>query len=126
MLSNTLVRPTAALEKAMSGDELTFNDGVDLLKNENLFLLGNAANQLRKEFRGDNVSFVSSYYLNYTNVCAASCQLCAFYRKEKDDDAYTLSNEQIVKRADFALNDLGATELHIVGGFHPKVGFGIL
>ena len=122
MLSNTLVRPTAALEKAMSGDELTFNDGVDLLKNENLFLLGNAANQLRKEFRGDNVSFVSSYYLNYTNVCAASCQLCAFYRKEKDDDAYTLSNEQIVKRAEFALNDLGATELHIVGGFHPKLG----
>jgi len=98
MLSNTLVRPTAALEKVMSGDELTFNEGVDLLKNENLFLLGNAANQLRKEIRGDNVSFVKSYYLNYTNVCAASCQLCAFYRKEKDDDAYTLSNEQIVKR----------------------------
>ena len=121
-MSNTLVRPTAALEKVMSGEELTFNDGVDLLKNENLFLLGNAANQLRKEIRGDNVSFVSSYYLNYTNVCAASCQLCAFYRKEKDDDAYTLSNEQIVKRAEFALNDLGATELHIVGGFNPKLG----
>jgi aminodeoxyfutalosine synthase len=122
VLSNTLVRPTAALEKVMSGDELTFNEGVDLLKNENLFLLGNAANQLRKEIRGDNVSFVSSYYLNYTNVCVASCQLCAFYRKEKDDDAYTLSNEQIVKRAEFALNDLGATELHIVGGFNPKLG----
>lgn len=122
MLSNTLVRPTAALEKVMSGGELTFNEGVDLLKNENLFLLGNAANQLRKEIRGNNVSFVSSYYLNYTNICAASCQLCAFYRKEKDDDAYTLSNEQIVKRAEFALNNLGATELHIVGGFNPKLG----
>ncbi|TVP41745.1 radical SAM protein [Candidatus Nitrosocosmicus arcticus] len=121
-MSDTVVRPTAALEKVMSGDELTFNDGVDLLKNENLFLLGNAANQLRKEIRGDNVSFVSSYYLNYTNVCAASCQLCAFYRKEKDDDAYTLSNEQIIKRAEFALNDLGATELHIVGGFNPRLG----
>ena len=121
-MSNTVVRPTAALEKVMSGDELTFNEGVDLLKNENLFLLGNAANQLRKEMRGDNVSFVSSYYLNYTNVCAASCQLCAFYRKEKDDDAYTLSNDQMVKRAEFAINNLGATELHIVGGFHPKLG----
>ncbi|HKU84015.1 MAG TPA: radical SAM protein [Candidatus Nitrosocosmicus sp.] len=121
-MSNTLVRPTAALEKVMSGGELTFNEGVDLLKNENLFLLGNAANQLRKEIRGNNVSFVSSYYLNYTNICAASCQLCAFYRKEKDDDAYTLSNEQIVKRAEFALNNLGATELHIVGGFNPKLG----
>ena len=56
MLSNTLVRPTAALEKVMSGDELTFNEGVDLLKNENLFLLGNAANQLRKEIRGNNAA----------------------------------------------------------------------
>lgn len=122
ILSNTVVRPSAALEKVMSGEELTFNEGVDLLKNENLFLLGNAANQLRKEIRGDNVSFVSSYYLNYTNVCAASCQLCAFYRKEKDDDAYTLSTDQMVKRAEFAINNLGATELHIVGGFHPKLG----
>ena len=121
-MSNTVVRPTAALEKVMSGEELTFNEGVDLFKNENLFLLGSAANQLRKEIRGDNVSFVSSYYLNYTNVCAASCQLCAFYRKEKDDDAYTLSNDQLVKRAEFAINNLGATELHIVGGFHPKLG----
>ena len=123
ILSNIIVRPTAALEKVMSGEEeLTFNEGVNLLKNENLFLLGNAANHLRKEIRGDNVSFVSSYYLNYTNVCAASCQLCAFYRKEKDDDAYTLSNDQMVKRAEFAINNMGATELHIVGGFHPKLG----
>lgn len=122
MLSNILLaRPTSALEKAMNGEELTFHDGVDLMKNENLFLLGQAADQLRKQIRGDNVTFVSSYYLNYTNICAASCQLCAFYRKEKDDDAYTLSNEMIVKRAEVAINQLKATELHIVGGFHPKL-----
>lgn len=105
----------------MNGEELTFKDGVDLMKNENLFLLGNAADKLRRQIRGDNVTFVSSYYLNYTNVCAASCQLCAFYRKEKDDDAYTLTNDLIVKRADVAINQLKATELHIVGGFHPKL-----
>jgi aminodeoxyfutalosine synthase len=106
----------------MNGEELSFKDGVDLLKNESLFLLGNAANHIRKEICGENVTFVSSYYLNYTNICAASCQLCAFYRKEKDDDAYTLSNEQIIKRAELAIEELKATELHIVGGFHPKLG----
>ena len=120
-MSKILTKPTSSLEKAMNGEELTFNDGVNLMKNENLFLLGHTADQLRKQIRGDNVTFVSSYYLNYTNICAASCQLCAFYRKEKDDDAYTLSNEMIVKRVEVAINQLNATELHIVGGFHPKL-----
>ncbi len=105
----------------MNGEELTFKDGVDIMRNENLFLLGRAADQLRRQIRGENVTFVSSYYLNYTNVCAASCQLCAFYRKEKDDDAYTLTNDLIVKRAEVAIDQLKATELHIVGGFHPKL-----
>src|SRR5690606_208900 len=105
----------------MNGEELNFRDGVDLMKNENLFLLGNAADRLRRQIRGENVTFVSSYYLIYTNICAASCQLCACYRKEKDDDAYTLTNELIVKRAEVAINQLNATELHIVGGFHPKL-----
>jgi len=116
-----LAKPTSSLEKAMNGEELTFKDGVDIMRNENLFLLGRAADQLRRQIRGENVTFVSSYYLNYTNVCAASCQLCAFYRKEKDDDAYTLTNDLIVKRAEVAIDQLKATELHIVGGFHPKL-----
>jgi aminodeoxyfutalosine synthase len=120
-LSNTIIKPTPSLEKILSGEELNFNDGLELIKDENLFFLGAAADKIRKELVGNNVSFVSSYYLNYTNVCAASCQLCAFYRKEKDDDAYTLNSEQIVKRAEIAVNELGATELHIVGGFNPKL-----
>jgi aminodeoxyfutalosine synthase len=121
-LSKAIVKPTASLEKVLSGDELDFNDGLELMKEESLFLLGSAADKIRREVAGDNVTFVSSYYLNYTNVCAASCQLCAFYRKENDDDAYTLSPEQIVQRSGIAVNELGATELHIVGGFHPKLG----
>jgi aminodeoxyfutalosine synthase len=121
-LSKAIIKPTPSLEKVLAGEELDFNDGLELINDENLFLLGAAADKLRKDLTGDNVSFVSSYYLNYTNICAASCQLCAFYRKEKDDDAYTLTPEQIVKRAEIAVNDLGATELHIVGGFNAKLG----
>jgi aminodeoxyfutalosine synthase len=121
-LSKTIIKPTPSLEKVLAGEELDFSNGLELINDENLFLLGAAADKLRKDLTGNNVSFVSSYYLNYTNICAASCQLCAFYRKEKDDDAYTLSPEQIVKRAEIAVNDLGATELHIVGGFNAKLG----
>lgn len=112
---------TAALEKALAGEELTYDDGVQLINEENLFLLGAAADQIRKKLAGNVVTFVGSYYLNYTNVCAASCPLCAFYRKGDEQDAYTLSTDQIVSRSKMAI-DMGATELHIVGGFHPKLG----
>ncbi len=112
---------TAALEKALAGEELTYDDGVQLINDENLFLLGAAADQIRKKLAGNVVTFVGSYYLNYTNVCAASCPLCAFYRKGDEQDAYTLSTDQIVSRSKMAI-DMGATELHIVGGFHPKLG----
>lgn len=113
---------TPALEKALAGEELSYEDGVQLMNEENLFLLGAAADRLRRDVCGNTVTFVASYYLNYTNVCAASCPLCAFYRKGNEEDAYTLSTEQIVARSKIAIEQMGATELHIVGGFHPKLG----
>ncbi len=121
---DTFVGGTPALDKALSGedDSLSYSDGVQLMNEENLFLLGSAADRIRRKFCGDSVTFVASYYLNYTNVCAASCPLCAFYRKGNESDAYTLSTEQIVARSKIAVEQLGATELHIVGGFHPKLG----
>lgn len=114
-------KPTIALEKVLAGEELSYNDGIQLFK-ENLFLLGSAADIIRKTKNGNIVTFTSSYYLNYTNVCIASCPLCAFYRKGSEDDAYTLTTEQIVERARVAIKQMGVTELHIVGGFHPKLG----
>ena len=122
MYSNILnTKPTIALEKVLAGEELSYNDGIQLFK-ENLFLLGSAADIIRKTKNGNIVTFTSSYYLNYTNVCIASCPLCAFYRKGSEDDAYTLTTEQIVERARVAIKQMGVTELHIVGGFHPKLG----
>jgi aminodeoxyfutalosine synthase len=85
-------------------------------------LLGAAADRVRHDLCGDTATFVASYYLNYTNVCAASCPLCAFYRKGNEDDAYTLTTDQIVARSKIAVEQMSATELHIVGGFHPKLG----
>lgn len=120
--SDAVAGGTPALQKALAGEELSYNDGVQLMNEENLFLLGAAADKVRSKLCGDLVTFVASYYLNYTNVCAASCPLCAFYRKGSENDAYTLSTEQIVARSKIAVEQMGATELHIVGGFHPKLG----
>src|SRR6476620_9622972 len=122
ILLNSIVGITNALEKALAGEELSYNDGVQLMKEENLFLLGAVADQVRNHLKGNVVTFVASYYLNYTNICAASCQLCAFYRKDNEPDSYTLNIEQILSRARIAIKQFGTTELHTVGGFHPKLG----
>ena len=114
-----LVGQSQALDRAIAGEELSFNDGVELMNYDNLHMLGAVADMNRKKLVGDTVTFAASYYMNYTNICAASCQMCAFYRKGNEDDAYTLTPEQIEQRVAVA-KQMGATEVHIVGGFHPK------
>ena len=115
-----LVSESNALERAIAGEKLSMRDGVELMKSDNLYTIGAVADTTRQKLVGDNVTFAVSSYLNYTNVCAASCQICAFYRKENDNDAYTLTPKQIEARVS-AAKVMGATEMHIVDGFHPKL-----
>ena len=115
-----LVGDSQALDRAIAGEELSYKDGIELMNYDNLHLLGAVADDTRKKLVGDTVTFAASYYMNYTNVCAASCQMCAFYRKEGADDAYTLTLDEIEQRVGIA-KQMGATEVHIVGGFHPKL-----
>ena len=115
-----LVGESKALDRAIAGEELSYNDGLELMNYDNIHMLSAVADITRKKLVGDTVTFAASYYMNYTNVCAASCQMCAFYRKDGADDAYTLTPEQIEQRVAIAKN-MGATEVHIVGGFHPKL-----
>jgi len=119
-LLRELVNESKAVERALAGESLTHTDGLELLKNDNLFVVGATADLVRKKLVGDKVTFAASYYMNYTNLCAASCQMCAFYRKGDEQDAYTLTPDQIEQRVATA-KSLGATEVHIVGGFHPKL-----
>lgn len=115
-----LVGDSQALDRAIAGEDLSYNDGLELMNYDNLHLLGAVADARRKKLVGDTVTFAASYYMNYTNVCAASCQMCAFYRKDGAEDAYTLTPQEIEQRVGIA-KQMGATEVHIVGGFHPKL-----
>ena len=115
-----LVQDSKALDRALAGEELSYNDGIELMNYDNLHLLGAVADTVRKKLVNDTVTFAASYYMNYTNVCAASCQMCAFYRKDGADDAYTLTPQEIEQRVGIA-KQMGATEVHIVGGFHPNL-----
>ena len=109
-----------SIRSCISSEELSYKDGLELMDYQNLHLLGAVADSARKKLVGDTVTFAASYYMNYTNVCAASCQMCAFYRKGDEDDAYTLTPKEIEQRVGIA-KQMGATEVHIVGGFHPEL-----
>jgi FO synthase len=78
------------------------------------------ADALRRETMGDEVTYVVTRNINFTNVCYTGCRFCAFAQRRTDADAYTLSLQQIGDRAAEAW-DAGATEVCMQGGIHPDL-----
>jgi aminodeoxyfutalosine synthase len=110
------------IEKIHNSEDLDFDDGMTLMESKNLPLIGALADVVRRKTVGDSVMFVSNCHINYTNVCNSKCRFCAYYRKEGQEGAFTLSIDDIMKKADKAWQ-MGATELHIVGSLNPKLPF---
>ncbi|NBW80838.1 aminofutalosine synthase MqnE [bacterium] len=109
----------SALKKAIRGERLTFEDGVNLYHSPDLVELGAVANELNLRRNGHDVYFNVNRHINPTNICALSCKFCAFSRKPGDEGAYAYSEDEIAHRARIAA-DSGATEIHMVGGLHPR------
>jgi FO synthase len=78
------------------------------------------ADALRRDAVGDDVTYVVTRNINFTNVCYTGCRFCAFAQRRTDADAYTLSLEQVGDRAAEAWQ-AGATEVCMQGGIHPDL-----
>ena len=78
------------------------------------------ADDLRRDAVGDEVTYVVTRNINFTNVCYTGCRFCAFAQRRTDADAYTLSLEQVGTRVDEAWA-AGATEVCMQGGIHPDL-----
>jgi FO synthase len=78
------------------------------------------ADALRAAVAGDDVTYVVNRNINFTNVCYTGCRFCAFAQRRTDADAYTLSMDDLARRADEAWA-LGATEVCMQGGIHPDL-----
>src|SRR5271170_7648988 len=109
-----------ALERALEGRELGFEEGVLLARADghDLTALVAAADELRRRQVGDAITYVVNRNINFTNVCMVGCAFCGFGRGPNASDAYFLSIEEIVAKASEAW-DAGATEVCIQGGL-PK------
>jgi aminodeoxyfutalosine synthase len=111
-------------DKVDAGERLDFEDGVALLESDDLLRLGELADLARRLRGGDDeVYFVQNLYLNQTNVCRVKCKFCAFAVTQKQAGAYTHSPDELVEDALRQREVTGFTEIHMVGGESPHVGF---
>jgi len=110
------------VEKLQGGERLSFEDGVRLMKSNDLLLLGRLADEARKQKAGEAVYFSTNININPTNGCVLRCQFCAFYRPLNDPEAYTEGLDEMMHRITRAYQE-GVREVHIVGGLNPRVPF---
>jgi aminodeoxyfutalosine synthase len=107
-------------EKVEAGERLSFDDGVALYRSSDILALGYMANLVRERRHGDVTYFNVNRHINPTDVCVASCRLCAFGKQKRDPKAYTMSLEQVWETAGRGWSEK-ITEFHIVGGLHPEL-----
>jgi aminodeoxyfutalosine synthase len=113
-------RLESIFEKTIAGTRLSYEDGVALFRTSDLLALGYMANLVRERLHGNVTYFNVNRHINPTDVCVASCRLCAFGKKARDPRAYTMSLEQVWETAGSGWSE-GITEFHIVGGLHPEL-----
>ncbi len=102
-------------------ERISFEDGVALFEKGSLSWLGTLANYVREQKHGDKTYFNKNFHIEPTNVCVFSCKFCSYSKLYANrEEGWELSIEQmmhIVKSYD----GKPVTEVHIVGGVHPKM-----
>ena len=115
------------LQKVWDGKRINQTEALRLyhLPLEELGTLADRRRQLAKakDFNGrgnDIVTYIVDRNVNYTNVCNVYCKFCAFYRVEKDDDAYIITFDEMDRKIEETIA-LGGTQILMQGGHHPKL-----
>lgn len=115
------------LQKVWDGKRIDGADAMRLyhLPLEQLGSLADRRRQLAKETAFDGrgnkiVTYIVDRNVNYTNVCNVYCKFCAFYRVEKDDDAYVITHDEMDRKIEETIA-LGGTQILMQGGHHPKL-----
>lgn len=122
-VGGTIITTLADIREKVAGNiRLNRDEGLALLACDDVKAVGEMANIVRQRKHGDRTYYVVNVHINYTNVCVNRCRFCAFSRDEGEDGAYTMSVEEVVHRAR-RVREIGATEIHIVGGLNPALPY---
>lgn len=110
-------------DKIHSGERLSPDEGLFLLKNAELLDLGDLASEIRYEKNPvPYITFVVDTNPNYTNICNIDCIFCAFYRHEGEEGNYTYSVDQMIENFKRSAAN-GVTTVLLQGGVNPKIPF---
>ena len=109
------------LAKAVDGQRLCPEEGLQLLQSHDLLAIGQAADAVTKRlhpepFRTYNID----RNINYSNACTAVCDFCAFYRPPQHPEVYVIRREQLMQKIQETV-DLGGEQILLQGGLHPKL-----
>jgi cyclic dehypoxanthinyl futalosine synthase len=109
------------LHRAVDGNRLFIEDGVELFRSAPLLDLGRAADSVSRRLHpGPFRTYNIDRNINYTNVCTAVCDFCAFYRKVDDTDAYVLDRGVLLEKIRETVA-LGGDQILMQGGLHPHL-----
>lgn len=112
------------VDKVAGQQRLDLADGVGLYRSGDIHGIGVLADMVRRRMHGRRAYYNVNRHINYTNYCVLRCKFCSFRRSHSGDgqDGYELSVAEVVEQARQAY-EAGATEVHIIGGLHPKLPF---
>ena len=108
------------LEKAVAGERLTPEEGLALLESHELANIGRAADAVTRRLPPEPYrTYNIDRNINYTNICTAVCDFCAFYRTPKDkEQGYVLPREELLQKVEETVA-LGGDQILMQGGLHP-------
>lgn len=108
------------LERVLGGERLSDEDALFLLESNQLAKIGQAADTIcqRKHPEGYRTYNIDRN-INYTNICTAVCDFCAFYRTPKSEEGYVLPREELLEKVRETV-ELGGNQILMQGGLHPK------
>jgi aminodeoxyfutalosine synthase len=108
-------------EKIYNNQRITENEGLLLFEKADLPFVGALANYVRERMHGDTTYFNRNFHIEPTNVCVFSCNFCSYSRLyAKREDGWELSIDQMLHMVQ-KYDGVPVTEVHIVGGVHPKM-----
>lgn len=112
----------AIAQKVENGERLSFEDGLQLYKSNDILGIGQMANQVRSRINGRSTYFTMNQHINPTNVCRNDCLFCAYYRKDGEEGAYRMSLETIRSKVLDRIEE-DVKEIHIVGGLDDQLPY---
>ena len=107
--------------KVNSGTRISPEEGLFLYQEGELGFVGMLANIIRERLNSDRVYFNRNFHIEPTNICIHNCQFCSYRRRINQDGAWEMDKTDILELIKTHLGKK-ATEVHIVGGVHPKRG----